>query len=532
MAIRPVVNHCRNAFALALLAFAALGTAPASAETLRWSFQGEAETMDPYGRFEIFTLGFLHNIYEPLVRYDSDLELEPALATSWETVDDTTWRFTLRQGVTFHDGADFTAEDVVFSFGRAKREGSAFIPTLGPVEEVVAIDDHTVEFRLSRPQPVLLNTLAFWFIMDSGWAVENGAAEPVNLRAGITNHATLNANGTGPFRLVSREPGGMTVLEASAGWWDAAEHNLTRVEFAPIASDATRIAALLSGEVDLIDPVPLQDVERLSARDGVDVLQRPELRIIFLGMDQFRDELLYSDVVGANPFADARVRRAVYQAIDVNAIIRQVMRGAAEPAGLLFGPGVTGYEEGLDRRFTYDVEAAKALLAEAGYSDGFRVTLDCPNDRYVNDAAICQAVAGMLGQIGITVDLNAQSKSVYFGQVLGQDTSFYLLGWTPGNLDAIDVLKPVMHSRGGGAGFFNIGGYANDRIDELTLAIEVETDAHARAGMIAEALSLHKEEVGHIPLHRQYVTWGLRAGISVDQRADGVLPLWRVRMEQ
>ena len=526
-----IMNHILTAAALTSVFVVSLVYSPARAETFRWAFQGEAETMDPYGRFEIFTLGFLHNIYEPLVRYDSELQIEPALATSWDTLDDTTWRFTLRQGVTFHDGAAFTAEDVVFSFQRAKMDGSAFIPTLGPVEEVVALDDHTVEFRLSRPQPVLLNTLAFWFIMDSGWATENGAAEPVNLRAGVTNYATLNANGTGPFRLVSREPGGTTVLETHAGWWDDAAHDLTRVEFTPIASDATRVAALLSGEVDLIDPVPLQDVERLAGRDGVGVLQRPELRIIFLGMDQFRDELLYSDVTGANPFADARVRRAVYQAIDVNAIIRQVMRGAAEPAGLLFGPGVTGYAEGLDRRFSYDVEAAKALLAEAGYGDGFRVTLDCPNDRYINDAAICQAVAGMLGQIGITVDLNAQSKSVYFGQVLGQDTSFYLLGWTPGNLDAIDVLKPVMHSRGGGAGFFNIGGYANDRVDELVSAIEVETDASARAGMIAEALSLHKEEVGHIPLHRQYVSWGLRDGISVDQRADGVLPLWRVNFE-
>ena len=272
-------------------------------------------------------------------------------------------------------------------------------------------------------------------------------------------------------------------------------------------------------------------MERLAGRDGVTVLQRPELRVIFLGMDQFRDELLYSDVKGANPFADFRVRRAVFQAIDVNAIVRQVMHGAAEPAGILFGPGVTGYGAALDQRLRYDVEAARALLDQAGYGDGFRVTLDCPNDRYINDAAICQAVVGMLGRVGITVDLNAQSKSVYFGQVLGQDTSFYLLGWTPGNLDAIDVLKPVMHSRGGGAGFFNIGGYANDRVDELVQAIEIETDSGARADMIAEAILLHKEEVGHIPLHRQYVSWALRDGIAVDQRADGVLPLWTVRME-
>jgi peptide/nickel transport system substrate-binding protein len=402
---------------------------------------------------------------------------------------------------------------------------------LGPVDAVVAIDDFTVEFRLNQPQPVLLNTLAFWFIMDEGWATENGAQDPVNLRAGITNHATLNANGTGPFRLVDREPGVKTVLEPHGGWWDEAAHNLTRVEFSPVAADATRIAALLSGELDLIDPVPLQDVARLAGRDGVSVLQRPELRVIFLGMDQFRDELLYSDVKGANPFADVRVRRAVFQAIDVNAIVRQVMRGAAEPAGILFGPGVAGYGPALDQRLRYDVEAAKALLDEAGYGDGFRVTLDCPNDRYINDAAICQAVAGMLGRVGITVDLNAQSKSVYFGQVLGQDTSFYLLGWTPGNLDAIDVLKPVMHSRGAGAGFFNIGGYANDRVDELVEAIEIETDPGIRAGMIAEALLLHKQEVGHIPLHRQYASWALRDGIAVDQRADGVLPLWTVRIE-
>ncbi|MGP1395680.1 MAG: ABC transporter substrate-binding protein [Inquilinaceae bacterium] len=518
-------------YRLAVLTVALMGvTAPAGAETLRWAFQGDAETMDPYGRFEIFTLGFLHNIYEPLVRYDDSLAIEPALATGWETVDDLTWRFFLRRDVTFHDGASFTADDVVFSFERARKPGSAFVPTLEPVAEMVKIDDHTVEIRLARPQPILLNTLAFWFVMDEDWARANGAEDPVNLREGITNHATLAANGTGPFRLIGREPGARTVLEPFADWWDEPAHNLTRVEFQPIAADATRVAALISGEVDLVDPLPLQDVPRIESAAGLTVRQFPELRVIFLGMDQARDELLYGGVSGANPLKDPRVRLAMAQAIDVDAIVDRVLRGAARPAGLMIGPGVTGYDPQSDLRPPFDPDASKLLLAAAGYPDGFPLTLDCPNDRYVNDEAVCQALTGMLARIGIDVTLDSQSKSTYFGKILGQDTSFYLLGWTPGNLDAVDVLKPVLHSRGGGAGFFNIGGYADSRVDALTQQVETETDGAARNAMIQEAFALHRDATGHIPLYLQYVTWGMKDGMDLPSRPDGVVPLWRVRM--
>lgn len=522
-----------GAAALALAAGLGLGAgAPgANAAELRWAFQGDAETMDPYGRFEIFTLGFLGNVYEPLVRYDADLTLEPALATAWEQIDDTTWRFDLRRGVTFHDGSAFTASDVVFSFERAMKEGSALAPTLGPVREVVALDDHTVEFRLERPQPILLNTLAFWYVMDEDWARSVGAEDPVNLREGISNAAALEANGTGPFRLVEREPGARTVLEVHDGWWDEARHNLDRVVFTPVEADSTRVAALLSGQVDMIDPLPLQDVERVAATDGVQVIQRPELRVIFLGMDQWRDRLLGSEL-DTNPFQDPRVRRAVWHAIDTDAIVQQIFRGAAQPVALMLGPGVTGYSETLDERPPHDPEAARALLAEAGYPDGFSVTLDCPNDRYINDEAVCQAVTSMLGRAGIDVTLNARSKSVYFNDILGQETSFYLLGWTPGNLDAIDVLKPVLHSRGPGTGFFNIGGYGDDRIDALTAAIDVATDTADREEMIAEAFEIHRDAVGHVPLYLQYVSWGVREGVALDQRADGVLPLWTVTVEE
>lgn len=498
----------------------------AQTRQLNWSFQADAETMDPHGRFEIFNLGFLHAIYEPLVRYDRNLEIEPALATDWQVIDDLTWRFTLRQGVTFHDGSAFTAEDVVFSFDRSRKEGSAFIPTFGPIDSVVALDDHTVEFRLNTPQPVLLNSLAFWFIMDSGWAAANDADDPVNLRAGITNGATLAANGTGPFRLVSRSPGVETVLAAHTGWWDTPQHNLTEVTFTPIGSDATRVAALISGEVDLIDPVPLQDVARLRAADGLTALQGPELRVIFLGLDQHRDVLLGGDPADGNPFRDVRVRQAVAHAIDVAAIIDRVMRGAATPAGLLIAPGVSGYAAELDDRLAYDPDRARALLADAGFPDGFAVEMDCPNDRYINDEAICQAVVSMLAQVGIDVDLIAQSRSVYFNKILGGDTSFYLLGWTPGNMDVIDALKPIMHTRGQGFGFFNIGQYSNARVDALTQAIETETDAAVRAAMIEEALTLHRDEVGHIPLHLQYLSWGLRDTVSIPQRRDGVHAIW------
>lgn len=503
---------------------------PAAAQkTLRWAAQGDAETMDPHGRFEIFTLGMLGAVYEPLVRFDADLKLQPGLATKWEQVEPLRWRFTLRPGVKFQDGADLTADDVVFSVTRTKTEGTGLAHTLAPVARAEKVDDLTVDFVLSRPYPAILTTLAFWYVMDEGWAKANGAEKPVNLRANQINPAHTAANGTGPYRLVSRRADQETVLERNPGWWGG-RADVERVVFTPIASDATRVAGLVAGNLDVIDPLPIADVARIQSSGQFRVVQRPENRVIFLGMDQHRAALLESDVTDRNPFKDVRVRRAVWQAIDTQAIRERTMRGAARAAGVMMGPDVVGYDASLDTPLPHDPAAARALLAEAGYPNGFSVVLDCPNDRYVNDEEICQAVAGMLTRVGIRTNLRAVSKSIYFNRVLRQETSFYLLGWAPGNMDATDILRPLMHTRGPGSGLFNVGAWSDPRVDEITGQVELETDVTKRNALIKEAFQRHKDGVGHVPLLFSYVTWGVRNGVRIEQRADGVLPLATVTM--
>jgi peptide/nickel transport system substrate-binding protein len=526
--------------AVACAAFALTLTPPAAhaqsgqagANVFRFANDGDVNSMDPYARNETFLLTFLGNVYEPLVRRDRELKVEPALAVRWEQPDATTWRFHLRQGVRFQDGTAFTAEDVAFSVVRAKAPGSNVSSKLATVTGTRVIDAHTIEFITSAPNPILLEEIADFLIMSKEWAEKNNATQSADLTQRVENFATRNANGTGPFVLAAREPDRRTVLRPNPTWWDKPEHNLTEVQFNVIANDGTRVAALLSGEVDMIYTVPPQDTERLSRSPNIRILQKAELRTIFLGFDQLRDQLLKSDVTGKNPFKDLRVRRAFYQAIDTDAIRTRVMRGQARTSGLMVGPGINGFSEDQDGRLPYDPEASRRLLAEAGYPNGFRVTMDCPNDRYVNDEAICQAVSAMLARVGVRIDLNAQTRARYFAEILGPryNTSFYLLGWTPATYDAHNAFFNLMATRGGARGQTNVGGWSNARFDELTTAIAIETDPAKRMAMIREANRIHAEEVGHIPLHQQQVVWATRGNVEVVQLADNWVPLRYVRM--
>ncbi|MEM6624858.1 MAG: ABC transporter substrate-binding protein [Pseudomonadota bacterium] len=514
--------------AAALMASAVIAGS-ASAETFRWGFQGDVQTMDPHGLFETMTLGFQRNIYEGLVIRNENMETVGALAESWENTSPTVWRFKLRPGVTFHNGNPFTAEDVAFSIDRIRTEGSDMKVVAGLIESYEIIDDLTIDLITPNPDPILVNQLEIFYIMDKEWSEANGAAAATNVKGGDEgNFANLNANGTGPFMLAERQSGVKTVLTRNPNYWGDVKGNVTEAVFTPISQDATRVAALISGDVDMVYPVPVQDWERLDAADGVKPLAGPEARTIFLGFDQDRDELLYSSVKGANPFKDVRVRQAFIQAINIEAIRAKVMRNASQPTGLMVAPAVNGFSDALNARPDYDVDGAKALMAAAGYPDGFEVTMDCPNDRYVNDEKICQAVASMLARIGVNVDLLAQTKSKYFGKVLAQnnyDTSFFLLGWTPSTFDAHNPLSALMSCRQDGMGAFNLGGYCNERVTELTKMIQGETDQAKRQAMIDEAFKIHAEEVGHIPLHQQPLSWGISDGVSVVQRPDNVLDL-------
>jgi peptide/nickel transport system substrate-binding protein len=519
-----------GALTLALCMSAAL---PGHAETFRFAFQGDVASMDPYALAENFSSSFHHNMHEPLVRYDENLQIEPALAVSWKLVDPKTWRFTLREGVKFHNGNDFSADDVVFSFKRAQKDGADMGSFVNGIADVQKVDDLTVDIITTEPNPILLNTIAPLYMMDKQWAEENGAADPVNLGENVENYATLHANGTGPFKLASREPGVKTVLTLNEDWWDKDNQNfnVTEVVMTPIGSDATRTAALLSGELDLMYPAPVQDVERINSSGVATVLQGPELRTIFLGMDQERDELLYSSVKGKNPFNDKNVRQAVYQAIDVDAIKSKVMRGASTPAGLLLAPGLGGFNSALNDRLAYDPAKSKELLATAGYPDGFDVQLDCPNDRYVNDEQICQVVAAMLANVGINVNLLAQTKSKFFEKLKQHDISMYLLGWIPDDQDAGSVIAHLMVPPADGGLPWNGGGYGNSKVTELSRMITSEVDEEKRQAMIDEAFTIVRDDVGYIPLHQQALSWAVRDGVSVEQRADNALHYWYITIE-
>jgi peptide/nickel transport system substrate-binding protein len=510
----------------ALFATGAAVVPAAQAQTFKFANQGDALSMDPHSLNESFQLAFTGNIYEPLIGRGKKLELVPALATDWKQTSPTTWRFNLRKNVRFHDGTPFTADDVIFSYGRAQDAGSDVKTYVGSIKEIRKVDDHTVDMITSEPFPILPDVVTNWYIMSKKWSEENRATQPVDKRKGVENTASFKANGTGPYRLRSREPSIRTTLQRNPSYWGKIEGNVQEVVFTPIGNPSTRVAALLSGEIDMMEPVPVQDIARVSANPNLKVLQGPELRTIFLGMDQSRNELLFSNVKGKNPFKDKRVRQAFYQAIDVNAIQKSVMRGASAPTGLMIAPGITGFPAELNKRLPYDVEAAKKLMAEAGYPQGFEVGMNCPNDRYVNDESICKAVAAMLDRISVKVNLSAETKGTYFPKILSRNTSFYMLGWTPGSYDSHNPLFALFSTPGaGGQGQFNLGSYSNAKIDDLTKAIATETDVAKRNAMIAEAMKIHQDEVGHIPLHQQALAWAMKRNVDLVQLADNYMML-------
>ncbi len=512
--------------AAAMLVAGALAVAgAASAQTVRIGNQGDALSMDPHSLNESLQLSVTGNVYEPLVGRDSKLALTPALATSWRQTSPTVWRFELRRNVKFHDGTPFSADDVVFSFARAAGDGSDMKSYVNDVKEVRKVNDFVVEIETKAPFPILPDVISLLYIMSKKWSEENQATQPVDRRKGIENAASFRANGTGPFRLRERQPNVKTTFQRNGSYWGKIEGNVVDVEYTPIGNDATRVAALLSGQVDVIEPVPLQDVARINGSGKTKVMQGPELRTIFLGMDQKRDELLYSNVKGKNPFKDKRVRQAFYQAIDIQGIQRTVMRGASAPTALMVGPGINGFDPAMNTRLPFDPEASKKLLAEAGYPNGFEVAMNCPNDRYVNDGNICQAVAANLARVGVKINLQAETKGTYFPKILRRDTSFYLLGWTPGTYDSHNALNALMRCVDDkGSGQFNLGAYCNPKVDELTLKIQSETDKARRDAMIREAFKIHADDIGHLPLHQQALAWGVANNVSLVQLADNFMP--------
>ena len=515
----------RRALAASLAAAFALTALPALAKTLRFSSQGDITTIDPHGNNEGFTNAYLDNIYETLVTRGRDLKVEPCLATEWQQTSPTTVRFKLRQGVKFHDGSAFNADDVVFSIQRALSDTSNFKPYLAGVKEAKKVDEFTVDIVTEGPAPVLIPQLTEVRMMSKAWSTKHNVLKPQDFKNKEETFATRNANGTGPFILRSREADVKTVAVLNSNWWGKREGNVTEIVYQPIKQDGTRLAALLSGEIDFVLDPPPQDIPRLKQDSKLKVVEGNENRVIFYGFDQFRDELQYSSVKGKNPFKDKRVREAFQLAIDTQAIKTQVLRGLSIPAGVMMAPQVDGYPKELDKVVKVDREKAKKLLADAGYAQGFEVTLDCPNNRYIADEKICVATAGMLAQIGIKVKVNAMPRANYFPKIQNLDTSFYMLGWGVPTFDSQYAVQSLLRTRVEKTpdGDYNLGRYSNAKVDAAVDKLKTEVDTKKRAALAREITEQHAADVGHVPLHFQVIPWAMRSNVKVVHRADNRL---------
>jgi len=511
---------------LVAVAVLACGIPSARAETLRWASQGDALSLDPHANNETMTLRFLSNVYDALVTRDRKLEILPWLATGWQVVEPTRWRFTLRRDVTFHDGGTLTADDVAFSIKRAGSPTSGVSAHAAGIKAVEVVDDHTIDIVTDGPRPTLLSQLTNIYVMQRRWAEQNNAVEVANNNAGLVGFTTLHENGTGAYRVKERVPQQRTVLVRNDAWWGKPDGNVTEVVFTPIQAPGTRLAALLSGQVDLINPLPLQDVERTKTTAGLKVVEMPEIRTVYFGMNQAIDRLSTGE---PNRFKDRRVREAIYRAIDIQAIKRVVMRGAASPTALLVGPGVSGYDKALDVRLPYDPAKAKALLAAAGVPNGFSFTLECPNDRLVNDEAICVAVVSMLARVGIKAKLVAQTKSIHFKRLQTEDVDMFMQSWAPNSYDAYEAFFYNLATReqdhpavrlGEGQGTWNSGRYSNPDFDRLLQRIASETDLAKRQQLIVQAHKIYTGDVAIIPLHQQWIAWGVRGAVDVVPMAD------------
>ena len=506
--------------AAALLGGAAL--VPVHATTLRWAAQNDILTLDPHSQNHATTNAILMHSYEGLTRYNAKYEVEPALATKWTYISPTQVRFELRKGVKFHDGSPFTADDVVFTFGRIKQpQGTMQIYVTG-INEIKKIDDYTVDLILAAPNPILLRNIIDFRMMSKIWSEKNRTTNVQDYKAKEENFASRNVNGTGPYQIQGWVPDQRITMKVNPNWWDKASlGNVTDVVFTPIKSDSTRVAALLAGDVDMLTDLPTQDVAKLRQDPKLKVVDGPEVRTIFIALDQGSDELKYSNVKGKNPFKDKRVREALSIAIDREAIKRNIMRGLSIPAAIMVAPGVNGHTPDIDAAPKPDAERAKKLLAEAGYPDGFEFQLNCPNNRYVNDEEICQALLSMWARIGIKNKLIAEPMAQHSLKFQNFDASAYMLGWGVATYDAQYTLQSLVRTKTTGAdGNFNFNKISDAKIDQLVDAMKTEVDVAKRNGLIREALVRTRDEHLLLPLHHQMRPWAMKAGVSTVHRSD------------
>ena len=499
------------------------------AKPFKWSSASDIPTLDIHSQNNALGNGVHAAIFDSLVYYNSTtFKVEGQVATSWRDVSPTQVRFTLRSGVKFSDGSPLTADDVVYSLTRAMAKTSNYAVFTQGMDKVVKVDDTTVDIMMKGPNPVLLNQLTELRIMSKAWATKNNSLEPKDIKTKDESYSHRNAMGSGPYMVKEWQPDQKLVLVKNPNYWGNNPTNVTEIIYTPIKSEATRVAARLSGERDFVLDPSLQDLARLRANTNLKVMDGVENRTIFFGMDQFRDELPGSNIKGKNPLKDQRVRKALYQAIDIDSIKRVTMRGLSQPTGALVAPQVNGWTKEVDKRHPFNLAAAKKLLLDAGYPQGFEVDFACPNNRYINDEEICQAVTAMWAKVGVKAKLRTLPRVTYVPMIQRYEASIYMLGWGVPTFDALYSLQSLTRTVGAqGDGNYNVGRYSNPRMDALVERTKKETDLKLRTRLLSEALQLQNDEVAHIPLHNQVIPWAMKKNVTVVHRADNRLD-WRL----
>ncbi|WP_298442043.1 ABC transporter substrate-binding protein [uncultured Ferrimonas sp.] len=488
----------------ALLAAGLMCSAQAADITV--AFDADPVSLDPHEQLSGGTMQLSHIAFDPLVRFDQSFGFEARLAESWQRIDENTIRFTLRDGVQFHSGNPLTTKDVAWTLNRLQSSPD-FRGLFAQFEPIKVIDDLTFELITKGPFPLVMQSATYIFPMDSKFysgVDANGKDKGALVKHGST-YASGHISGTGPFIVQSREQGVKLKFARNGNYWDkASAGNVDNMTLVPIKESGTRVAALLSGDVDMIAPVAPTDHKRVKKTNGVELVTMGGTRAITFQLNQNTNEAL----------KDVRVRQAIVHAINNQGIAKKIMRGFATPTGQMSPAGYAGYDADLAPR--YDVKKAKALLKEAGYENGFSMSLIAPNNRYVNDKNIAQAVASMLAKIGIKVDVKTMPKAQYWPQYDLCEADMQMIGWHADTEDTANFFEFLLMSRNAdtGAGQYNCS-YSNSKLDKLVIAANSETDTAKRSALLQQAERIAYDDAALVPLHFQNLAWGARTGLDI-----------------
>lgn len=481
----------------------------ANAQTLRMAYDADPVSLDPHEQLSGGTLQYSHMVFDPLLRWTQQLDFEPRLAESWKRIDEYTVRFNLRRDVTFHSGNKLTTKDIIFTYNRL-RESPDFKGLYQPFKALTVINDYSFELVTKEPFPLVLHLATYIFPMDSDFY--SGNDDKGNPKALLKKHgdtfASTHVSGTGPFIVSSRQQGVKVEFKRFTGYWDSkSPGNVDKIVMTPIKEAPTRVAALLSGDVDFIAPVPPTDMKRIDQNRNVNLVTMSGTRIITFQLNQ----------KGNRALADKRVRLAMVYAVNNAGIVKKIMRGFGTAAAQLSPKGYAGHVASLKPR--YDVNKARQLMKDAGYSDGFSVTMMAPNNRYVNDAKIAEAVTSMLAKINIRVELTTMPKAQYWPKFDERAADIMMIGWHSDTEDSSNFSEFLVmcFDKETGYGQYNSGNYCSEEVDSLVLSSQAETDKQKRASILQKVEKILYDEAAFIPLHWQDLAWAARKGVHIKE---------------